>query len=271
MINPGKMRAIAMSERYLSLPKGCRIRPADLDDKGELKKLLWEFIVNQGLGIYFQQFIYIPILLFASLISICIAWILNVDIRIIGSLAGIILIVIIYIFWWIFIKPGLNWERYWVIECNFRLVACGTVETYPTYSRLNYLYVKSESDDYSETSAKSGDYWEQSAQRDYAQLTAKRDASGGQSHRTEGRTKSNASGGQSHRRLTEYLVRYLIRQATPPIYLLCQPKMVEFYGNIGFVRPAWSELPPQVVKNYSSFRNSALGVIMQFTTNSNEL
>lgn len=242
-----------MNERYLSLPKGCRIRPADLDDKTDLKKLLWEFIVNQGLGIYFQQFIYIPILLFAALISIGIAWILNVDIRIIGSFGGLILLFIIYILWWIFIKPGLNWERYWVIECNFRLVACGTVEIYPTYSRLNYLYVKPELGDYSETSTKSSDYWENSAKRDYAQLTAKRD---------DGETNAKRTS-----KLTEYLIRYLIQQANPPIYLLCQPNMVEFYANIGFVRSSLSELPPQFAKRYSSFKNSALGVIMQFTTN----
>lgn len=242
-----------MTERYLSLPKGCRIRPADLEDKDELKNLLWEFIVNQAVGIYFQQFIYIPILLFAALISIGILWLLNIDIRIIASLAGLILIVIFYILWWIFIKPGLNWERYWVIECNFRLVACGTVEKYPTYSRLNYLYVKPELGDYPETSAKSSDYWENSAKRDYAQLTAKRDD--GESHA------KRAS------KLTEYLIRYLIQQANPPVYLLCQPKMAEFYANIGFFRPSLSELPPQFAKRYSSFKNSALGVIMQFKTN----
>lgn len=242
-----------MSERYFSLPKGCRIRPADLDDKADLKKLLWEFIVNQGVGIYFQQFIYIPIMLFAALISIGIAWILNVDIRIIGSLSGLIILAIIYILWWIFIKPGLNWERYWVIECNFRLVACGTVETYPTYSRLNYLYVKPELGDYSETSAKSSDYWENSAKRDYAQLTAKSD--------------NGESNAKRHRKLTEYLIRYLIQQANPPIYLLCQPKMAEFYANIGFIRPSWSELPPRFAKRYSSFKNSALGVIMQYIGN----
>ncbi|MCP2730837.1 hypothetical protein [Limnofasciculus baicalensis] len=242
-----------MVNKNISLPKGCRIRPADLDDQSGLKQLLWEFTLSEAVGIYFQQFIYIPILLFASLISICIAWILNVDIRIISSLAGLIIIVIIYILWWIFIKPGLNWERYWVIECNFRLVACGTVEKYPTYSRLNYLYVKPELGDYSETSAKSGDYWEQSAKRDYAELTAKSDNGESNTKRTS--------------KLTEYLIRYLIQQTNPPIYLLCQPNMVEFYANIGFVRPSLSELPPQFAKRYRSFKNSALGVIMQFKTN----
>ena len=242
-----------MSEKYFSLPKGCRIRPADPDDKADLKKLLWEFIVTEGVGLYFQQFIYIPILLFAALVSIGIAWILNVDIRILGSLVGLILLVIIYIIWWIFIQPGLNWERYLVIECNFRLVACGKIETHPTYSRLNYLYVKPESGDYPETSTKSSDYWENSAKRDYAQLTAKRDDS-------ESSAKRDSA-------LTEYLIRYLIQQANPPIYLLCQPKMVKFYANIGFARPSSSELPPQVAKRYSSFKNSSLGVIMQYIKN----
>jgi hypothetical protein len=245
-----------MTEKYFSLPKGCRIRPADLEDKDDLKKLLSEFIANQGVGLYFQQFIYIPILLFAALISIGIAWILNVDIRIICSLAGLILLSIIYILWWIFIKPGLNWEQYWVIECNFRLVACGTVEIYPTYSRLNYLHVKPESGDYPETSTKSSDYWENSAKRDYAQLTAKSD--------------DGESNAKRASRLAEYLIRYLIQQANPPIYLLCQPKMAKFYANMGFVRPSWSELPPQVAKNYSNFKNSALGIIMQFTSNSKD-
>ncbi|HBE16786.1 MAG TPA: hypothetical protein DEG17_13470 [Cyanobacteria bacterium UBA11149] len=254
-----------MSERYLSLPKGCRIKPADLEDKNELRKLLSEFIINQGFPLYFQQFIHIPILIFAALISIGIAWTFNIDSRIIISLAGLIILTIIYIIWHISIEPGLNWEKYWVIECNFRLVACGTIEKYDTYSLLNYLYIKSESSNHPETSAQSSDYWEKSAQRDYAKLIAQRDNSQSNKKRDRETSKEHST----NRKLAEYLVHYLIQQANPPIYLLCQPKMVEFYANIGFVRPSWSELPPQVAQKYSMFRNSTLGVLIQYPTNLN--
>lgn len=255
-----------MSERYLSLPKGCRIKPADLEDKTELKKLLSEFIINQSLPLYFQQFIHIPLLIFAALISMGIAWIFQIDSKITIGLAGLIILIIIYILWQLLIKPGLNWEKYWVIECNFRLVACGTIEKYSTYSLLNYLYIKSEASNYPETSTESSDYWEKSAQRDYAKLIAQRDNSESNTKRDRETSKERST----DRKLAEYLLHYLIQQANPPIYLLCQPKMVELYANIGFIRPSWSELTPQVAQKYSRFRNSTLGVLLQYPTSLND-
>ncbi|HBB32930.1 MAG TPA: hypothetical protein DDZ80_09665 [Cyanobacteria bacterium UBA8803] len=131
-----------MSESDFSLPKGCFIRPADLEDKSDLQKLLWEFITTEALSFYIQKFSYVPIVLGLALVASGIAWMLNADAKIVLSLVIFILLIVAYLIWLVFVNPGLNWQNYWVIECHFNLVACGTVENRHTYSNLNYLYVK---------------------------------------------------------------------------------------------------------------------------------
>ncbi|MEW5856012.1 MAG: GNAT family N-acetyltransferase, partial [Cyanobacteriota bacterium] len=103
----------------------------------------------------------------------------------------------------IFTYAFVNWSRFWVIECNGSLVACGEINCYSTHSMLYYLFVKP--------------VWRS-------------------------------------QHLGSYLVKRLVQEATQPLYLVCKPKLVRFYSQLGFTIVPWREISQPLKSSFHIFQ-----------------
>ncbi|MFE1748196.1 GNAT family N-acetyltransferase [Coleofasciculus sp. H7-2] len=107
----------------------------------------------------------------------------------------------------IFTYALVNWSRFWVIECNGRLIACGEINCYSTHSMLYYLFVKP--------------VWRS-------------------------------------QHLGSYLVKRLVQEATQPLYLVCKPKLVRFYSQLGFTIVPWREISQPLKSSFHIFQLDTL-------------
>ncbi len=108
------------------LPPGCIIRQARAKDKRIIHKFELELVhsINSDDSDFFARFIkWISIIL-------CLIGILIFN----PILCGIILILMYFI---IFTSVNQDWSRFWVIECNGRVVACAKL---CFYNHKNYNY-----------------------------------------------------------------------------------------------------------------------------------
>lgn len=51
-----------------------------------------------------------------------------------------------------------------------------------------------------------------------------------------------------------YLVKHIIQEAAPPLYLVCKPKLLQFYTLMGFLQIPWENLPGIIKSNFNIFR-----------------
>ncbi|MBD1899719.1 GNAT family N-acetyltransferase [Trichocoleus sp. DQ-A3] len=210
-----------MADLPPSLPPGCVLRPARAEEKWLIQQLLLEFTKSEALKFDLR------VLSFNFLILIALTFFMLAIIQIIKILAsnfllGIILFLIlallfivtlclaasfILFFFSIFTYAFVNWSRFWVIECNGRLVACGEINGYSTHSMLYYLFVKP--------------VWRS-------------------------------------QHLGSHLVKRLVQEATHPLYLVCKPKLVRFYSQLGFTIVPWQEISQPLKSSFHIFQLDTL-------------
>jgi GNAT superfamily N-acetyltransferase len=59
-----------------------------------------------------------------------------------------------------------------------------------------------------------------------------------------------------HQGLGSLLIYHAIDRAYFPLYIICKPKMISFYTNLGFVAVTWQELPKQIQPKFKIFKPS---------------
>jgi N-acetylglutamate synthase-like GNAT family acetyltransferase len=206
-----------MTEQPPSLPPGCIIRPAREREKWLIQKLLLQFTTSEALafdlriillnllillllGLFFVINIKLWILLkyFILIKFILGATIVFLFISLVVLTFGIILFLLS-----IFTYALVNWSRFWVIECNGTLVACGELHSSTTHSMLYYLFVTP--------------VWRS-------------------------------------QQLGSCLVKRLVQEAVQPLYLVCKPKLVQFYSQLGFVIVPWHELSSPLQASFNIFK-----------------
>lgn len=206
-----------MTEQPPSLPPGCIIRPAREREKWFIQKLLLQFTTSEALvfdlRIIIFNFLIWLLLGFFFIINIKLWTLLKYFIVIKFFLEATIIFLFISLFLLtfgiilfllsIFTYGLVNWSRFWVIECNGSLVACGELHCATTHSMLYYLFVTP--------------VWRS-------------------------------------QKLGSCLVKRLVQEAVQPLYLVCKPKLVQFYSQLGFVIVPWDELPPPLQANFNIFK-----------------
>ena len=210
-----------MAELPPSLPPGCVLRPARAEEKWLIQQLLLEFTKSEALKFDLRVLAFnLVVLIVLTFFMLTIGQIIKtlVSNLLVGTflfilLAGIFMITLsfaasfILFFFSIFTYAFINWSRFWVIECNGSLVACGEINCYSTHSMLYYLFVKP--------------VWRS-------------------------------------QHLGSYLVKRLVQEATQPLYLVCKPKLVRFYSQVGFTVVPWREISPSLKSSFHIFQLDTL-------------
>jgi amino-acid N-acetyltransferase len=206
-----------MAELPPSLPPGCVLRPARAEEKWLIQQLLLEFTKYEALKFNLRVLSFNFVILIAlTFFMLAIGKIINFFAS--NLLLGIILFIILALLFIVtlclaaslilllfstFTYAFVNWSRFWVIEWNGSLVACGEINCYSTHSMLYYLFVKP--------------VWRS-------------------------------------QHLGSYLVKRLVQEATQPLYLVCKPKLVSFYSQLGFAIVPWREISQPLKSSFHIFQ-----------------
>jgi amino-acid N-acetyltransferase len=204
-----------MTARYTSLPKGCVLRPYYIAEKGVLQKLVWEFIKAEATGFFVRRLGYRLLIVLGLILSLTI----QLGVFAIESIT-------------------LSSSLPFVMKCNFILILLFTGALIAEFLLIfrgallncqNYWLIECNS-----------------------HLVAYGAVSSYKTHSVISNLYVNpAWRGQG---LGSSLIRHLIGQATRPLYLVCKPKMIQFYENFGFVPAPWHELPPPMKVKFRRFR-----------------
>lgn len=185
------------------LMQECIFRPAQHQDRWQLQRLIWEFELEEVLGLEVRVISYrLLILMGISLIFIAQIYLYPVSpilIRLILSLSiiynGFLFLIAISALFKIvhniIIGAFDNWSRFWVIEYNQELIGCASLDFYHERSSIGYLYIRPK-------------------------------------YRCQG--------------LGSSLLKILIAQSHHPVSLICKPKLIAFYRHHGFTPVSWDQL-----------------------------
>ncbi|NES70246.1 MAG: GNAT family N-acetyltransferase [Okeania sp. SIO2D1] len=137
-----------MQENTLQVDREWFIRPARSEDKFTLQKLIWEFTLTEALELDLRIFAYRLVIIFALIGTFLM--IRNWSLPFYSDfLRAIVLVTIVYhlicalqLLSFMLLGIDSNWQRYWVVEVNSRLVGCALLNSYASNSELAYLFVK---------------------------------------------------------------------------------------------------------------------------------
>ena len=208
-----------MSQGYFNnIPKGCVLRPYYSANKGLIQKLVWEFIKAEATGFFVRRLGYRLLIVLGLILTI----IIQVGMFAVESMT-----------FSSFLQPAMKWN--FILILVFTGALMGEFLLIFRGALLNWK-----------------NYW-------LIECNSRLVAYGAVSNYKTHSVISNVYVKPDWRDkgLDSSLVRHLIQQSTKPLYLVCKPKMIQFYENFGFVQVPWQELPSPMRVKLKRFRPNA--------------
>ncbi|AFY69552.1 GCN5-related N-acetyltransferase [Thalassoporum mexicanum PCC 7367] len=224
------------------------IRPAQPRDRQALQKLIWAFTREESWDyeIKLSLFLLKPFLVCIVLLAVLIYLRLGLDIdsnliRLGAIFSSLGLLVstaaLIQYLAYLFGEAWFNWSKYWVIEAHESPIALDSTNSSNPPNSIE------------STAAMNKD----SSDRQSSQLIGCAALSGGKNYRVIYQlfvTPSDRGQG-----LGAALADRLLQEAQPtPVYLVCKPKMQNFYARFQFKPIDWQDLPPPIKQGFLSFK-----------------
>jgi amino-acid N-acetyltransferase len=204
-----------MTEGYSTLPKGCVLRPYYSANKGIIQKLVWEFIKAEATGFFVRRLGYRLLIVLGLILTIIIQLGMSaVESMTLSS----------------FLQPAMKWN--FILIFLFTSALMGEFLLIFRGALLNWK-----------------NYWLIECNN---RLVAYGAVSSYKTHSVISNLYVKPT--WRDKDLDSYLVRHLIGQVTGPLYLVCKPKMIQFYEKFGFVQVQWQELPPPIKVKMRRFR-----------------
>ena len=198
-----------MNEISFELPECVTIEKAQAQEKWNLTRLVWRFLLEEVLEFELRVVGWKLIKILGLLIPLIIMFKLLAfsPLLLVGIIAIIytIIAMIFNIFLWLGISwtnPLWSWSQYWLVKYENMIIGHGTLLEGAEYSTISYVYIHPN--------------WRK-------------------------------------RKLGSALIQFMVNQSQKTVYLICKPKLLTFYTNLGFNKLNWHNLSLPLKQRFNIF------------------